>query len=64
VLSPLNPRLYEKTHQLKEVQVTEFKKQTNQMQTIDAKASKLTPDAAGGSIESVPYHYGWRQFQE
>jgi hypothetical protein len=49
----LNPRLYEKTHQLKEVQVTEFKKQTNQMQTIDAKASKLTPDAAGGSIESV-----------
>jgi hypothetical protein len=49
----LNPKLYKKTHELKEVQVTDFKKQTNTMQKIDASMSKLTPDATGGSVESV-----------
>lgn len=49
----LNAKLYPKAHQLQEIEVKEFKKQTNQMQTIDAGAAKLTPDASGGSIESV-----------
>ena len=49
----LNVKLYEKTHELTEVQVTEIKRQTDQMQTIDASVSRLTPDASGGSIESV-----------
>ena len=42
----LNAKLYEKTQQLKDLEVTEFKKQTNQMQTIDATKLKLTPDAS------------------
>ena len=49
----LNAKLYEKTQQLKDLEVTEFKKQTNQMQTIDATKLKLTPDASGGSVEAV-----------
>lgn len=49
----LNAKLYPKAHSLNEVQVVEFKRQTNQMQTIDAKMAKLAPDASGGSIEAV-----------
>lgn len=49
----LNVKMYEKTHELGEVQITEIKRQTDQMQTIDASVSRLTPDASGGSIESV-----------
>lgn len=49
----LNVKLYEKSHELNEVNVTEIKRQTDQMQTIDASVSRLTPDASGGSIESV-----------
>jgi len=49
----LNVKLYEKSHHLGELQVTDIKRQTDQMQTIDASASRLTPDASGGSIESV-----------
>ncbi len=49
----LNVRLYPKAHDLREIEIVEFKKQTNQMQSIDASAAKLTPDASGGSIEAV-----------
>ena len=49
----LNAKLYEKSQQLKDLEVTEFKKQTSQMQTIDATKLKLAPDASGGSVESV-----------
>ena len=49
----LNVKMYEKSHELGEVQITEIKRQTDQMQTIDASVSRLTPDASGGSIESV-----------
>lgn len=49
----LNPKLYKKTHELAEVQITEFKKQTNTMQQIDASNLALTPDASGGSIEAL-----------
>lgn len=49
----LNAKLYPKSQELKEVQVVEIKRQTNQMQTIDAKTLRLTPDASGGSVEAV-----------
>jgi len=49
----LNPKLYEKTHELGEVQVTEYKKQTNQMQGIDMDAVRRTPDASGNGVEAV-----------
>ena len=49
----LNPKLYEKTHELTELQVTEYKKQTNTMQGIDVESIRLTPDASGGSVEAV-----------
>ena len=49
----LNPKLYEKTHELTELQVTEYKKQTNTMQGIDVESIRLTPDASGGSVVAV-----------
>lgn len=49
----LNIRLYKIEHQLQEVEITEFKKQTNSMQTIDTKIAKLSPDVSGGSIEAM-----------
>lgn len=49
----INPKLYEKTQQLSEIQVTEYKKQTNSMQGIDVDAVRMTPDASGGSVEAV-----------
>ena len=49
----LNAKLYPKSQELREVQVVEIKRQTNQMQTIDAKALRFTPDASGGSVEAV-----------
>ncbi|MBR1934882.1 MAG: TonB-dependent receptor [Muribaculaceae bacterium] len=49
----LSPKLYQKTMQLAEVQVTEYKKQNNTMQSIDIDATKIMPDISGGSVESV-----------
>lgn len=49
----LNAKLYAKTEQLNDLVVTEFKKQTNQMQGIDVSKINLTPDAAGGGVEAV-----------
>lgn len=49
----LNVRMQSKDHQLTEIEVTDFRKQTNQMQTIDAESYKLAADATGGSIESM-----------
>lgn len=49
----LNPKLYEKSTELAEVQITEFKKQTNTMQGIDISTVNLTPSAGGSSVESV-----------
>lgn len=49
----LNVRLYKVSRELTELQVTEFKKQTTAMQTIDGKAYKLSPDVSGGSVESL-----------
>ena len=49
----LSPKLYEKTHELAEVQITEFKKQTNTMQGIDVSAMNRTPSASGNVVEDV-----------
>lgn len=49
----LNVRMQKSSKELQEVQITEFKKQTNQMQTIDSKIFKLSPDVSGGSVESL-----------
>lgn len=49
----LNARLRKKTLELEGLEVTEYKRQTGQMQTIDIGAARLTPDASGGSIEAV-----------
>ena len=49
----LNPKLYSKTIELEEVQVTEYKKQTNTMQDIDIEVAKMTPSASGNTVENV-----------
>lgn len=49
----INPKLYEKTLELGEVEITEYKKQTNGMQAIDVDMLRRTPDASGGSVEAV-----------
>ena len=49
----LNPKLYEKTHELTEVTVTEYKKQTNAMQGIDLSQTSITPSASGNVVENV-----------
>ncbi len=49
----LSPKLYEKTHELNEVQITEYKKQTNTMQGIDMEQVRIAPDASGNRVEGV-----------
>jgi hypothetical protein len=49
----LNVKMLQQSHDLVEVEVTDFKKQTNQMQTIDAKTSRISPDVTGGSVEAM-----------
>lgn len=49
----LNLRMNINSQVLEEVNVTEFRKQTNTMQRIDANAFKLSPDVSGGSIEAM-----------
>ncbi len=49
----LNVRMFRNTRELQEVEVTEFKKQTGSLQTIDAGQLKLSPDVSGGSVESL-----------
>ncbi|MCH5215832.1 MAG: TonB-dependent receptor [Muribaculaceae bacterium] len=48
----VNARLFRDTKTLEEVEVTEIKKQTDAMQTLDAKNAKLAPSMTGG-IESL-----------
>ena len=49
----LNVRMQSKDHKLTEIQVTDFRKQTDQMQTIDTDSYRLAADATGGSVESM-----------
>lgn len=49
----LTVRMKSKEHTLTEIEVTDFRKQTNQMQTISKDSYKFAADATGGSIESM-----------
>ena len=49
----LSPKLYKSVVELAEVQVTEYKRQTNTMQDIDVEVAKLTPSASGNTVENV-----------
>lgn len=49
----MNMRLRDDSKVLDEVQISEIRKQTGSMQTIDASDYKLAADATGGSIESM-----------
>lgn len=49
----LNAKLYQKSKELGELEVVEIRRQTDQMQRIDAQALRLTTDASGGSVESM-----------
>lgn len=49
----LNVRMRQDSKILNEIEVTDFRKQTNQMQTFDAESYKLAPDVSGNGIESM-----------
>lgn len=49
----LNMRLQLTTEMLQQVEVTELKKQTGSIATIDASELRNNPDASGGSVESL-----------
>lgn len=49
----LNVRLQLNTELLNEIEVTELKKQTGSISTIDASQLRKSPDASGGSVESL-----------
>ncbi|MBO6226650.1 MAG: carboxypeptidase-like regulatory domain-containing protein, partial [Shewanella sp.] len=49
----ISPKLYEKKHELAEVTITEYKKQTNIMQGIDIDKIRITPDVSGSGVEAV-----------
>ena len=49
----LNVRLQLNTEVLQQVEITELKKQTGSVATIDASQLKRSPDVSGGSVESL-----------
>lgn len=49
----LNVQLRPKSQILKEIEISEIRKQTNQMQRLDGSAVKLSPDVSGGSVEAM-----------
>lgn len=49
----LNAKLYKKTQELGELDVTEYRRETTTMQNVDVSKLNLTPDAAGGGVEAV-----------
>lgn len=49
----LSPKLYEKSLELGEVVVTEYKRQQQGMQSIDIESTRLAPNASGNAVESV-----------
>lgn len=49
----LNVKMLPKSMDLQEVQVTEFRKQTDGMQRLKGDAYRLAPDVSGGSVESL-----------
>lgn len=49
----LNMRMLVNSQVLKEVNVTEYRKQMGSMQKIDSEIFKLSPDVSGGSVEAM-----------
>ena len=49
----LNVRMLSSSHELETVEVTDFKKQTGQLQTINRDSYNLAADPTGGSVESL-----------
>lgn len=49
----LNVRMRQNSKLLNEIEVTDFRKQTNQMQTLDTDTYKLAPDVSGNGIENM-----------
>lgn len=49
----LNVKMLPATYEIGEIEVTDIKKQTSQMQTIDASNVRVSPDATGGSVEAM-----------
>lgn len=49
----INVRLRQNTKELKEVEVTEIKRQMETMQLISPESYRMSPDATGGSVEAV-----------
>ena len=49
----LNVKMQPKSYALQGVEVTDIQRQTGSIQKIDANASRLAPDATGGSVEGL-----------
>ncbi len=49
----VNMKLKKASRQLREVQISEYKKQLGSMQQVDADAYRHSPDVTGGSVESM-----------
>ncbi len=49
----LNVRMLSNSHELETVEVTDFKKQTGQMQAVNSDSYHLAADPTGGSVESL-----------
>ena len=49
----INPKLYSSAIELEGVQITEFKKQTNTLQSVDIESMHMAPNASGNSVEAI-----------
>jgi len=49
----LNVRMIPVSRELSEIEVTDFKKQTTQMQSLDAKAAQRMPAVSGNGVENI-----------
>ncbi len=49
----INPKLYEKTNELSEIEIVEYRKQVSAMQNVDVKQLQLTPSASGNGVEDI-----------
>lgn len=49
----VNAKLFKTTRELEAIEVTEYKKQTGGMQTLDARQLKVGPNASGNAVEGL-----------
>lgn len=49
----LNARLFKTARELQDLEITEYKKQTDGMQTLDTEALRLVPNSSGNRVESL-----------